>query len=156
MKSLTEEASVAAMDTLTSLRGKVVHWAYCTSCTIEDRVITANEFALQREVGKWVIVSIGRVETAAGNDYYKFTASVRSEVPGIAMDGDVMEEPFVQVRLCQPKETVVAVYFNRVDEQRFEEGLVYENCLVLETSLGRTFKFAPEETIAERIRLILP
>ena len=156
MKSLTENASATALQVITSLRGVVVHWVYSSGCMVDDGVIIANEFALQLKAGHWVLLRVRRMETSLGNDYYQFIATGESAVPGIEMESGMMLDPFVQVRLCRPNEVITAAYFNQVVEQRFEPGLVYENSLVLETSLGRVFKFEPEETIAERIKLLLP
>jgi len=156
MKSLTEQASATALRVITSLRGAVVHWVYSSGCMVDDRVIIANEFALQLKVGHWILLRVRRMETTLGNDYYQFIATDESTIPGIAMESGIMLHPFVQVRLCWPNEVVTRAYFNQAEEQSFESGLVYEKTLVLATSLGRVFKFEPEETIAERIKLHLP
>lgn len=156
MKSLSANASGIALESLDEIRDVMVPWIYSDGCLIDNGIITANEFSFQLRAGCWVILRVQRKETVRGNDYYEFISNKEFLVPGISMEGRMMLEPFVQIRFCQSNEVVSAIHFNQNDEQRFELGLVYEKTLVITTSLGRIFKFEPEETIAERIKFIPP
>ena len=97
------------------------------------------------------------METNKGNDYYQFRAIAQKSPTDIKVDNmDMVERPFTDVRLCLDGEAVVRIFFEQLNEQHYEPGSIYENCVVFMTSRRSILRFVAQETRAEQITLSVP